>query len=104
MNNGEPWNKLLACARIFTEMQAMEPMLRGGYGITITRSGDHVVSCKVYAWGSTAASHRHKVRAKDVTNEAELDAEMYALWCQLVAKKLVETEVVKSEGKEGNNE
>ena len=97
MNNGEPWNKLLACARIFIEMQAMEPLLRGGYGITITRSGDHVISCKVYAWGSTAASHRHKVRAKDVTNEAELDAEMYALWCQLVAKKLVETEVVKEE-------
>lgn len=29
---------------------------------------------------------------------SELDAEMYALWCQLVAKKLVKTEVVK-EGK-----
>lgn len=97
MTNGEPWNKLLACARIFMEMQAMEPLLRGGYGITITRSGDHVISCKVYAWGSTAASHRHKVRAKDVTNESELDAEMYALWCQLVAKKLVKAEVVKEE-------
>ncbi len=96
MNNGEPWNNLLACSRLFVEVQAMEPLLRGGYGMTITRSGDHVISLKVYAWGDSKAMHRHKVRAKDVTNEAELDAEMYALWCQLVAKKLVETEVVKS--------
>ena len=99
MNNGEPWNKLLACARIFMEMQAMEPLLRGGYGMTITRSGDHVISLKVYALGDSTALHRHKVRAKDVTNEAELDAEMYALWCQLVAKKLVKTE----DGKEAAN-
>ena len=94
MNNGEPWNKLLACARIFMEMQAMEPLLRGGYGMSITRSGDHVISCKVYAWGSTAASHRHKVRAKDVTNEQELRREMDALWRELVTKRLIDLDAL----------
>ena len=97
MNDGEPMNELLACSRLFVEIQAMEPLLRGGYGMTITRSGDHVISLKVYAWGDSTALHRHKVRAKDVTNEAELDAEMYALWCQLVKKKLVKTEDGKKE-------
>ena len=97
MNNGEPWNKLLACARIFMEMQAMEPLLRGGYGITITRSGDHVISCKVYAWGDSKTLHRHKVRAKDVTNEQELRREIDALWRELVEKKLVKTEDGKEE-------
>lgn len=97
MNDGEPMNKLLACSRLFVEIQSMEPMLRGGLCMSITRSGDHVVSVKVYAVGDSRALHRYKVRAKDVTNEAELDAEMYALWCQLVKKKLVKTEDGKKE-------
>ena len=92
MNDGEPMNELLACSRLFVEIQAMEPLLRGGLCMTITRSGDRVVSCKVYAVGDSKALHRYKVRAKDVTTEAELDAEMYALWCQLVKQKLVKTE------------
>lgn len=94
MNNGEPWNNLLACSRVFVEVQAMEPLLRGGYGITITRSGDHVISCKVYACGSTAALHRHKVRAKDVTNEQELRREMDALWRELVTKGLIDLDAL----------
>ena len=92
MTNGEPWNKLLACSRVFVEVQAMEPLLRGGYGMTITRSGDHVISLKVYAFGDSTALHRHKVRAKDVTNEDELYAEVNNLWRQLVEKKLVKKE------------
>lgn len=94
MTNGEPWNKLLACARIFMEVQAMEPLLRGGYGMSITRSGDHEISCKVYAWGSTAASHRYKVRAKDVTNEQELRREIDALWRELVTKRLIDLDAL----------
>ena len=27
MNNGEPWNNLLACSRLFVEVQAMEPLI-----------------------------------------------------------------------------
>lgn len=88
--------ELLACSRLFVEIQAMEPRLRGGYGMTITRSGDRVISLKVYAWGDSKAMHRHKVRAKDVTNEQELRREMAALWRELVAKKLVN-------GKDENN-
>lgn len=94
MTNGEPWNKLLACSRVFVEVQAMEPLLRGGYGMSITRSGDHVISCKVYAWGSTAASHRYKVRAKDVTNEQELRREIDALWRELVTKRLIDLDAL----------
>ena len=89
MNNGEPWNNLLACSRVFVEVQAMEPLLRGGHCMTITRSGDHVVSVKVYAAGDSRALHRYKVRAKDVTNEQELRREMDALWRELVTKRLI---------------
>ncbi len=82
MNNGEPWNNLLACSRLFVEVQAMEPLLRGGYGMTITRSGD------------SKAMHRHKVRAKDVTNEQELQREMDALWRELVTKRLIDLDAL----------
>lgn len=95
MNDGEPMNKLLACSRLFVEIQSMEPLLRGGYGMTITRSGDHVISLKVYAWGDSKAMHRHKVRAKDVTTEDELYAEVNNLWRQLVAMNLTRVEVLR---------
>ena len=94
MNNGEPWNNLLACSRLFVEVQAMEPLLRGGYGMTITRSGDYVISLKVYACGDSTALHRHKVRAKDVTNEQELQREMDALWRELVTKRLIDLDAL----------
>lgn len=94
MTNGEPWNKLLACARIFMEVQAMEPLLRCGYDMSITRSGDHVISCKVYVWGYSTVLHRHKVRAKDVTNEQELRREMDALWRELVTKRLIDLDAL----------
>lgn len=89
MDNGEPWNELLACSRLFMEVQSMEPLLRGGLAMSITRSGDRVISCKVYAWGSTTALHRHKVRARDVRSGVELQAELDALWRALVEKKLI---------------
>lgn len=95
MNDGEPMNKLLACSRLFVEIQSMEPMLRGGLCMTITRSGDHVVSCRVYACGESKALHQYKVRAKDVTTEDELYAEVNNLWQQLVAMNLTRVEVLR---------
>ena len=95
MNDGEPMNELLACSRLFVEIQSMEPLLRGGHCMTITRSGDHVVSVKVYAAGDSRALHRYKVRAKDVTTEDELYAEVNNLWQQLVKMNLTRLEVLR---------
>ena len=101
MNNGEPWNNLLACSRVFVEVQAMEPLLRGGHGMTITRSSDHVISLKVYAYGDSKPLHRYKVRAKDVTNEQELRREMDALWRELVTKRLIDLNALEKEAANG---
>lgn len=95
MNDGEPMNELLACSWLFVEIQSMEPLLRGGYHMTITRSGDRVVSVKVYAAGDSRALHRHKVRAKDVTTEDELYAEVNNLWQELEKKNLTRMEVLR---------
>ena len=95
MNDGEPMNELLACSRLFVEIQSMEPLLRGGLRMSITRSGDHVVSVKVYAAGDSRALHRYKVRAKDVTTEAELYAEVNNLWQELVKMNLTRMEVLR---------
>ena len=95
MTNGEPMNELLACSRLFVEIQSMEPLLRGGLCMTITRSGDHVVSCRVYARGSSKALQLYKVRAKDVTTEDELYAEVNNLWQELVAMNLTRMEVLR---------
>lgn len=90
MDNGESWDKMLVCSRLFEALQYTESFLRGGLCMTITRSGDYVVSCKVYACGDSTALLRYKVRAKDVTNEKALQDEMDGLWSELVAKKLVD--------------
>ncbi len=95
MNDGEPMNDLLACSRLFVEIQSMEPLLRGGHCMTITRSGDRVVSVKVYACGDSKALHGYKVRAKDVTTEDELYAEVNNLWQQLVMRNLTRMEVLR---------
>lgn len=95
MNDGEPMNELLACTRLFVEIQSMEPLLRGGLCMTITRSGDRVVSVKVYAAGDSKALHRYKVRAKQVTTEDELYAEVNNLWQQLVKMNLTRMEVLR---------
>lgn len=99
MTNGEPWNDLLACFRIFGDVQAIEPFLRDGLAMSITRSGDHVVSVKVYARGESTALHRHKIRAKDVTHEGELILEIGGLWHELRAKRLIGPEVLDQEEK-----
>lgn len=95
MTNGEPMNELLACSRLFMEIQSMEPLLRGGLCMSITRSGDHVVSCRVYARGEAKTLHQYKVRAKDVTTEDELYAEVNNLWRQLVMVNLTRKEVLR---------
>lgn len=97
MTNGEPWNNLLSCSRIFGEVQAVEPFLRGGLVMSITRSGDYVISVKVYARGESTALHRHKIRAKDVTREEHLMLEISGLWRDLLVKRLIGSEVLKQE-------
>lgn len=95
MNDGEPMNELLACSRLFVEIQSMEPLLRGGLCMAITRSRDHVVSCMVYARGDSRALHQYKVRAKEVTTEEALRTAVNGLWRSLVEKKLVRLEVLR---------
>lgn len=101
MDNGKSWDKMSVCSRLFKVLQYMESFLRGGLCMTITRSGDYVVSCKVYACGDSKALLSYKVRAKDVTNEKALQDETDGLWSELKAKKLVD--LVDDDGKEQSN-
>lgn len=89
MNNGQPWNSLLSCCTIFSHLQSIEPLLKDGYRVKITRSTESKIYFSIHAIGSTKYAYYTTIKAKDVTCDTQLRHLLGAIWQELNARKLV---------------
>ena len=68
-------------------MQAVAMHLRGSLQASITRSGDYIMSLKIYEIGSSQVPlYRAQINSRHITSETELEREINTLWRDLHAK------------------
>ncbi|MBQ8376809.1 MAG: hypothetical protein IJX33_07175 [Akkermansia sp.] len=74
---------------LFRELLELERELRGGMCMSITRSGDAAMCCRVYACGESKARFSHRVRLRELRCARQLMDEVTRIYSALAEAKLV---------------
>lgn len=93
----EPLDELLVQEWLFRELLDLESELRGGACMSITRSGDEAMCCRVYMCGESKARFSHRVRLREVRCARQIMDEVTRIYSSLLEAGLVD-------GKEGSCE
>ena len=87
-------NKLLACTELFVGLQAMEPLLRGGRRVRITRTTDGNLVFGVYAIGDARACFSVTCKTREGMAEEEVHKQLDIVWVALREEWLINPQAI----------
>ena len=86
----EPLGEQYVQLWLFYELLDLESELRGGACMSITRSGDGAMCCKVYMRGESKARVSHRVRLCEVRCARQIMDEVARIYSSLLEAGLVD--------------